>query len=167
MPDPSPFVPASTLPGLLEHPDGSPWEGPYQWRYVDGGSMRYIDCRRPEARDQGARVIARWLGVPVGATAPTFRRSGAYEWRLSGEADHGQQAGIQRIQDHCRAFVRESPDKYIRDRFPGFFVVVPSLASIPLGSPDLDALALAAVVRWLGDEVREGRIQPPEVTRAP
>jgi len=71
-PDPSPFVPATVLPGLLEHPDGSPWCGPceiltehsvYWLPSFVSPTMRpetRLDTRRPEVRDHLVRVGDRW-----------------------------------------------------------------------------------------------------------
>jgi hypothetical protein len=100
-----------------------------------------LDTRRPEVRDHLSRTIARWLGVPVGATAPRWRYySTMGEWGLSGATSDAETLDTRRH---------------------------PFLSSIPLNSPDREALALAAVVRWLGDEVQAGRIQAPEVPHAP
>jgi hypothetical protein len=175
MPDtPSPFVPASTLPDLLLHPDGSPWCGPivgprglhgvltagtlapypgtpYRVAWDDGACFDEpegirLDTRRPEVRDQGARVIARWLGVPVGATAPRI----AWDGKIGGWVLYADDGEAWLVLYTSGSVIRQTGLGWIS----GF------AASIPLDSPDRDALALASILRWLGAEYRAGRIQP-------
>lgn len=40
----------------------------------------------------------------------------------------------------------------------------PDLSFVDLDSPDRDALALAAIARWLGEELLAGRITPKGAT---
>jgi len=135
MPDPSPFVPAWTLPGLLA--DWQAWFGCAAVSPPRG----VFDTRIPADRDFLSRVAARWLGVPVGATAPRWRYySTMGEWGLSGATSDAETFDTRRH---------------------------PFLSTIPLGSSRRDALALASILRWLGAEHEAGRIQPPEVPHAP
>jgi hypothetical protein len=156
-------VSASPRLRTLYHPDMCPWYGPVErWSGLDqrwihdvwpGG---YGDCpirinlRRPECRDQAARVIARVLGVPVGATAPG--------WRYS----RGWGAYVLEACTHTVYFFHDGTWGYsVETRLPG-----PSTSPILLDSPDRDALALAVVLRWLDEEVTAGRITVKETDHA-
>ena len=174
--DPSHYLPADALPGLL---DG--WCGPVEiymrgewvpycvdpWhvgpQFSDPGSIGQprvegrLDARRWEVRCLLSRRVAELLGVPVGVTAPGWRRCGAREWRLTGVAPGGQVVGLARIEDTERRFHPDKAVEWIEKRHPGLCIRVQSLDAIPLHDPDSDALALVAVARWLGDEIRAGR----------
>ena len=141
MPDPSPFVPAWTLPGLLA--DWQAWFGCAAVSPPRG----VFDTRIPADRDFLSRVAARWLGVKVGATAPRF----AWDGRIGGWVLYADDGEAWLVLYTSGSLNRQTGLGWVA----GFAV------TIPLDSPDRDALALAAVVRWIGDEVRAGRIQPP------
>jgi len=117
-----------------------------------------FDARIPAHRDFLARALAGVVGVPVGATAPEWWGIGICEWLLHCPLPHGQYAGSPPMSLTDRRFVREPPNSFIASRYPGLFVVVPPLSAISIDSPDRDALALAVVVRWAGEEVLAGRI---------
>lgn len=131
---PSPFVPGS-LPGLL---DGWCPSFPFAVR---------LDLRRTECRDRVARWMAQVLGVPVGVTAQAW---GEW-WRVNDRAKWHFELGRGMTGDEF--WPADPGDGLSTGRY-----IVPALASIPLDSPDRDALAMAAVARWLGDEIRAGRI---------
>jgi len=180
--DPSPYLPADALPGALgpvplrcEYEIDGEWYSGI-WAEPDvltelgdlltlRDSQIRLDLRRPEVRDRVARRVAEVLGVPVGATAPGWRRGGAREWRLTGVAPGGQVTGLARIEDTERRFHPDKPGEWVEKRHPGLYMQIPSLDAIPLHDPDSDALALAAVARWLGDEIRAGRVVPSEPRR--
>jgi len=87
------------------------------------------------------------LGVPVGATAPVFdplQMDGA--WWLDG----------------THLFHAPGRDEPVMRR--ELQHEIPALATIPLDHPDRDALALAAVARWMGAEIAAGRVVPAEPT---
>ena len=138
------YIPGDCLPGLL---DG--WCGPVEV-FVSGCWQRRawmswlprfpndivrLDTRREEVRDQVARVLARVLGIPVGATAPRFvLPSGCKAWVLStGSVVHTHIFG-------AKEYSGRHPDRH----------TVPDLAQIPLDSPDRDAIALAIIARHVG-----------------
>jgi hypothetical protein len=117
--------------------------------YMEGWLESYqhlilVDTSRPEVRDQVARVIARILGVPVGATAPVFG-----EWWRIGYRDK-LHFDLGRGPSSVEFWAADPGDC---DGMLSGQYLVPSLALIPLDSPNRDALALAAVARWLGEEI--------------
>lgn len=139
------LIPSDVLPGLLEHEDGSPWCGPCE---ILTDRTR-LDTRRPEVRDQVARVMARILGVPVGATAPGFEFVPPRE----ASSDDSGSGALCVLGAWERVLYAEERDAVCCNG-----THVSSLSSIPLDSPDREALALAAIARWLGDENRAGRV---------
>lgn len=158
------YIPGDCLPGLL-----TGWCGPYEWSWDairwydwpelttvarDGLRLR-LDLRREECRDRTDRVLARVLGVPVGATAP-----GWWEWYV-GTGGWALGSGPHAAEE-CAVFPRVMP-LALTDGQRQTWHHVPALASIPLDSPDREILALAAVARHIGAEIRAGRIQPAEV----
>jgi len=169
MSDLSPYVPADALPRLL---DG--WIGPYEWSVrgvagavwwpadpydSDPGDCQYrLDTRRWEVRSLLARRIAEVLGAKVGSTGPlflyvTYVRGEDASWLLSSQVPGSGPAPVFRAGER-------SPYANGKRAF-----LLPALADIPIDHPDRDALALAAVVRWLGAEIKAGRIVPAEVNR--
>lgn len=150
---PTPYISADCLPGLL---DG--WD---EWTGQDhdplgcacdtccsGPIFRHPDrfnARIQAHRDFLTRVLAGVLGVPVGATAPGWRALGdARAWRLSGGPSLADEW-------YFSAEMVWDSQGYAHG-------AAGALSTIPLDSPDRDALALAAVCRWVGDELRAGRI---------
>jgi hypothetical protein len=128
------YIPGNCLPGLM-----LAW---HEWMGTNERDrpMPYplLDTRIPAHRDFISRVLAEVLGVLVGATAPEFQFWPEGRWDLA------------------RAIAFEGYP------FPpdiDWYRRVPSLASIPLDHPDRDPLALAMIARWVGEEVKAGRIQ--------
>ena len=149
------YIPGDCLPGLL---DG--WTGPaetwvrpgvasfsghwaqtvvfcggeYPCRTPGEREIR-LDTRREEVRDRVARVLARVLGVPVGATAPRFfLPDECLAWVLS--KGSGRMPHIFGSTD----YLGPHPGRH----------TVPELAELPLDSPDRDAFALAIIARHVG-----------------
>lgn len=178
-----PYVPGD-LPGLLDGWCG-PWElrnysylGWSPWRSWTEDAPgedysrieRRLDCRMEEARDRCARWLARVLGVPVGATAPEFRveiteEEGEILWaaRLTGDDRReppwlftpGRPSGGYMCRIN-RAFVQQLRELPAFRSYPDPWSAETQATIVPL--------ALAAVCRWVGEEIRAGRITVKEAS---
>lgn len=152
--NPSPFVPGDA-PGLLSDVPlrveirWGDWY-PVVWARPDvvtesgelianaDPSHIRLSTLRPEVCDRCARWLAWVFGVPVGATAP--------EWLYCSDRPEGPTWILAPCEPHCEEFHAHR---------------VPSLSSIPLDSPNRDAIALAATCRWAIEEIRAGRLEVP------
>jgi hypothetical protein len=134
-----PYVPADCIEGMSE--DWQRWMG---CRII---SPARFDARIPADRDFLSRVLAGVLGVPVGANAPSFE---VLPGMMVPAVLHSHFRCEQKNPIEAEFWVRPLP----RSTRSVIRFFIPALAGIT--DPNE---ALACVVRWVGEEVRAGRIE--------